>query len=75
MPHSSAETQIINATHKNAAAALAGGIIAASGRPWAVSEAMILLTDVNFAMHPIPGDGHYEAWKTSRDQRLNKVQS
>jgi hypothetical protein len=75
MPHSSAETQIINATHKSAAAALAGGIIAASGRPWAVSEAMGLLTDINFAMHPMPGDGHYEAWKASRDQRLNKVHS
>ncbi len=75
MPHSSAETQIINATHKSAAAALAGGIIAASGRPWAVSEAMSLLTDINFAMHPMPGDGHYEAWKANRDQRLNKVHS
>ena len=75
MPHSSAETQIINATHKSAAAALAGGIIAASGRPWAVSEAMSLLTDTNFAMHPMPGDGHFEAWKANRDQRLNKVHS
>lgn len=73
MPHSSAETQIINATHKSAAAALAGGIIAASGRPWAISEAMSLLTDISFAMHPVPGDGHYEAWKAGREERLNKI--
>jgi hypothetical protein len=75
MPHSSAETQIINATHRSAAAALAGGIIAASGRPWAVNEAMSLLTDVSFAMHPAPGDSYYESWKPTRDERLKKVHS
>jgi hypothetical protein len=75
MPHSSAETQIINATHKTAAAALAGGIIAASGRPWAVKEALSLDTDITFAMHPAPGDGHYQAWEVNRDQRLNTIHS
>ena len=75
MPHSSAETQIINATHRSAAAAIAGGIIAASGRPWAISEAMSLLTDINFVMYPASGEGHYEAWKTSKEERLNKVRS
>ena len=73
MPHSSAETQIIAAVCSSAAASLAGGIIAASGRAWSLGQAMGLLTDVSFAMHPQPGDGHYEAWKTSRDERLNKV--
>jgi len=73
MPHSSAENQIILATHKSGAAALAGGIIAASGRPWTISEAMNLLTDINFAMHPAPGDSHYESWKPTRDERLKKV--
>jgi hypothetical protein len=36
---------------------------------------MSLLTDVNFAMHPLPGDGHYEAWKAKKDERLNAVHS
>jgi len=73
MPHSSAENQIIAAVRSSAASSLAGGMIAASCRGWSVSEAMNLLTDVNFAMHPTPGDGHYEAWKATRDARINKV--
>ncbi len=73
MPHSSAENQIIAAVRSNAAASLAGGIIAASCRGWSVSEAMRLVADVNFAMHPTPGDGHYETWKATRDARLSKV--
>jgi hypothetical protein len=36
---------------------------------------MSLLTDVNFAMHPVPGGGHYEAWKAKKDERLNAVHS
>ena len=36
---------------------------------------MGLLTDVNFAMHSVPEDGHYEAWKAKKDERLNKVHS
>lgn len=35
----------------------------------------LALTDVNFAMHPVPEDGHYEAWKAKNDERLNKVHS
>jgi hypothetical protein len=73
MPHSSAENQIIAAVRSSAAASLAGGIIAASCRGWSVHEAIGLLTDVNFAMHPAPGDGHYEAWKAGRDARMNKI--
>jgi hypothetical protein len=73
MPHSSAEMQIIGATRHSAAAALAGGIIAATCRPWSVAEALSLYHDVNFAMHPAPGEGHYEAWKTTRDERLSKM--
>ena len=52
-----------------------GGIIAASGRPWTVGEAMSPLADVNFAMHPAPDDSHYESWKPTRDERLKKVHS
>lgn len=75
MPHSSAENQIIAAVRSSAAASLAGGIISASGRPWSVGEAMGLLTDVSFAMHPLPGDGHYEAWKAKKEDRLKAVHS
>jgi hypothetical protein len=75
MPHSSAENQIITSVRNCAAASLAGGIIAASRRPWSLSQAMGLLTDVNFAMHSVPEDGHYEAWKAKKDERLNKVHS
>jgi hypothetical protein len=75
MPHSSAENQIIAAVRSSAAASLASGIIAASGRPWSVGQAMGLLTDVSFAMHPVPGEGHYEAWKAKKDERLNTLHS
>jgi hypothetical protein len=75
MPHSSAENQIIAAVRSSAAASLAGGIIAASGRPWSVGQAMGLLTDVSFVMHPVPGDGHYEAWKAKKDERMTTVHS
>jgi hypothetical protein len=36
---------------------------------------MGLLTDVIFVMHPVPEDGHYEAWKAKKDERLNMVHS
>jgi hypothetical protein len=75
MPHSSAENQIIAAVRGGAAVSLAGGIIAASGKLWSVGQAMGLLTDVSFAMHPVPGEGHYEAWEARKDERLNAAHS
>jgi hypothetical protein len=73
MPHSSAENMITLATDGGGAAALAGGIIAASGGPWTISESMTLLTDVTFAMHLPPGDCHYGFWKPTRDERLKEI--
>jgi len=51
-----------------AAAALASGIIAASGRPHSIEEAMDVYQNVYFTMFPAPGYGHYQAYQANKDQ-------
>ncbi|MBN9219238.1 MAG: hypothetical protein J0I79_14900 [Mesorhizobium sp.] len=51
------------ATQAAAAASLAGGIIAASGRPWTMEEAISVYHDAFFSMFPQPGHGRYDMWK------------
>ena len=65
------EALLISATQRAAAASLAGGIIAASGRPHTLKEALEVLSDVHNALFPVPGNGHYERWK-SDEGRLDK---
>ncbi len=68
-----AQAAAIIAASKNAAAAsLAGGLIAASGRPHSLEEAMAVFTEVCFAMDPHPGHGRYKAWAQNPD-RFKKV--
>jgi hypothetical protein len=74
-PHSpQRETLLINATQRAAAASLAGGIIAASGRPHSLKEALEVLSDVHNAMFSAPGNGHYERWKAD-EGRFDKIYS
>ena len=47
--------------------ALTAGIIAASGRPWSLKEAMSLLEHVQFVMFPNPKNANYKAWQASAD--------
>jgi hypothetical protein len=49
-----------------AAAALAGGIIASSGRPHSPDEALSLYRDVFFAMWPSPGNGGYQSFQNEQ---------
>ncbi|HEY7977574.1 MAG TPA: hypothetical protein VID67_05215 [Rhizomicrobium sp.] len=67
--------ELLAAMRSTAAASLAGGIIAASGRPWSIEEALILARDVDFAIYPDPGHSAYEAWKKRADDRLNFIQT
>jgi hypothetical protein len=71
-PPSTHELQLLAATRSAATASLAGGIIAASGRPWSLKEAMALLEHVQFAMFPNPKNANYKAWQATADS-FNRV--
>jgi hypothetical protein len=62
----------LHATRNAAAASLAGGMIAATGRPHSLEEALAVYNAAYFAMFPSEGNGRYEAWKAEED-RLTKV--
>lgn len=66
------DIQLLAATQHAAAAALAGGIIAASGRPHSVREALELQRSVFYALFPHGGHGRYEQWAKDPDN-LNKT--
>ena len=55
--------KLVSATQTNAAATLAAAIIAASGRPHSVNEALKVLNDVKLSLFPLPGSGYYDHWK------------
>jgi hypothetical protein len=55
------------------ATTLAAGIIAASGRPHSIVEAMALVQDIHFATYPAPGYGAYKEWAKTKDDCLKKV--
>ena len=63
----SLETQIsatgVQATKLNAAATLAAALIAASGRPHSVDEALQLVRDFQWSLWPSPNNGAYQNWK------------
>ena len=54
-------------------ATLAAGIIAASGRPHSIAEALALRDDVYWALYPEPGNGAYETGAKTKGVRLNKA--
>lgn len=64
---------LIEATKAQVAATLASGIIAASGKPHSIQQAMDIVRDIQFALYPAHGSGAYMAWEANRDDRLNKV--
>lgn len=56
-----------HATKRAAAASIASGMIAASGRPHSIEEATDLALGVFHRMFPDPSQGSYLAWKESAD--------
>jgi hypothetical protein len=62
-------TKLINASQSAAAAALAGGVIAAAGRPFSTEEAMAVFNDMYFSLNRHPGDGRYDMWKNTHDPK------
>ena len=50
-----------------AAATLAAALIANTGRPHSVDEAIKLMYDFEWSMMPSPGQGRYEAWSKEVD--------
>jgi hypothetical protein len=59
-----------DATRAQTAATLAAGIIAASGRPWSIEQALDLRRDIYFAMHPRPNSDVYQEWAKTKNERL-----
>jgi hypothetical protein len=47
------DSMLLNAVRRSAAASLAGGIIAASGRPHSAQEAIAVFRDVQKIMFPL----------------------
>ncbi len=47
------------------AASLAGGIIASSGLPHTVPQALEVFADVFWTLYPDRGSEHYDAWAVS----------
>lgn len=64
---------LIEATKRAAAASLAGGIIAASGRPHSVAEASEVVVDAYHRLFPDPNDAGYQEWLAK--DRAAKVRS
>jgi hypothetical protein len=60
--------QLINATQNAAAATLAAALITAAGRPHSVDEAINLLRDIQYSLHPgnFANTGPYQAWQQSK---------
>lgn len=56
-----------HATKRAAAASIASGMIAASGRPHSIEEATELALSVFHAMFPDPSQGRFKAWQESVD--------
>jgi hypothetical protein len=60
--------QLINATQNAAAATLTAALIAAAGRPHSVDEALELLRDIQYSLHPgnFSSTGRYQAWQQTK---------
>ncbi|RUV10401.1 MULTISPECIES: hypothetical protein [unclassified Mesorhizobium] len=63
------ETRQIAASQAAAAASLAGGIIAASGRAWSMEEALAVYYDAYHSMFPQVGHGRHDIWKNTFDPK------
>jgi hypothetical protein len=57
----------VDAVLKHTVATLGAALIAASGRPHSVNEAVELMHDFEFRLNPVPGNGRYEEWKKKFD--------
>jgi hypothetical protein len=64
---------VTDATRAQTAATLAAGIIAASGRPWSIEQALTLRRDICFAMHARPNSGVYQEWAKTKNERLSTI--
>jgi hypothetical protein len=59
---SSGDAKSLHAMRAAAAASLAGGLIAATGRPHTLRQALHVYQDVYWALWPEHGHARYEAW-------------
>ena len=62
-------SELIQASRQAAAGALAGGLIAASGRSHTAEEAKAVFEEVYWTLYPSPGDGTYSRWRSAKQAR------
>lgn len=67
--------KLISSTRWQAAATLASSIIAASGKPYSIAQAMEITKNIYFSMFPEPGSSIWQDWNKNKDAKLNKVHS
>ncbi|WP_237477304.1 hypothetical protein [Lichenibacterium dinghuense] len=62
-------SELVHASRQAAAGALAGGLIAASGRAHTAEEAKAVFDEVYWTLYPSPTDGSYNSWQSAKQAR------
>ena len=65
--------KMAEATKWHAAATLASSIVAASGRPHSIQQALEITRNIHFAMFPVPNDPAYKEWEKTKGASLSEV--
>ncbi len=63
----------LSATRQQVAATIASAIMASSGRPYSIQQALEIVRDVHYALYPAPNAEPYNEWAKTREARLSKV--
>ncbi len=64
--------EMVHASKQAAAGALAGGLIAASGRAHTAEEAKAVFDEIYWTLYPSPEDGGYSQWQAARRARADR---
>ena len=65
-------SELVHASRQAAAGALAGGLIAASGRSHTAEEAKAVFDEVYWTLYPSPEDGTYSRWQSAKKARADQ---
>ena len=70
---STLEERLSGMLRQQVAATIASAIMASSGRPYSIQQAIEILRDVHYALYPAPNAEPYNEWAKTREARLSKV--
>ena len=65
--------RIESALQKSSVAVLVAAVVSARGRPTSISEVLQIHEDIFWSIYPTVGQGRYEEWAKTKEDRLNKV--